>query len=298
MNKIDISRLDLNLLKVFEALYEEGGAGRAAVRLGLTQSAVSAALGRLRLVWHDRLFERTGRGLRPTARASELKQPISDILNQCRLTLSAFSAETSGWQGRTVILALSDDFELAWGSAIIAAVRQQMPGLRIQFRQTYAQLVEEMLILRQADLAITSGGIKSPLLSRQLSGTGRYRCLLAGKPDGPFELAEFLARPHILVSSGGFIGIVDEKLAELALTRHVIASTTHFAALPWMIGETDAIATLPAHAAEALAEKTALTVVDCPLALPTFSVELAMRLDNQRDPAVNGVRNLLTALLT
>lgn len=297
MNNIDINKVDLNLLKVFEALYEEGGSGRAAVRLNLTQSAVSAALGRLRLVYGDRLFERTGRGLRPTAKASELKTAITAILNQCRQTLTPLSGEAENWQGRTVILAMSDDFEIAWGSTIINALKRDMPGLRIQFKQTHAQLVEDMLILRQADLAMTSGGVKSALLSRELLGSGDYACLLAEHSPGQFDLEAFLAREHILVSSGGFVGIVDEKLSARSMSRKVIASTTHFAALPWLIKESNAIATVPAHAAKALAEITGLVVVPCPLPLPTFSVELAMRTDSQRDASVTGVQKVLREVI-
>lgn len=296
MNQIDISGVDLNLLKVFEALFEEGGASRAAIRLGVTQSAVSAALGRLRALYGDRLFERTGRGLRPTARACVLKPKVSDILLQCRQLLSA-DAEPASFAGQTAILALSDDFEIAWGSAIIAAVRIAMPGLRIQFRQTHAQLVEDMLLLRQADVALTSGGVKSALLSKELLATGRYACLLNHDPDGPFTLEDFLARKHILVSSGGFVGIVDECLAARSLRRQVIASTTHFAALPWLMKERDTVATLPLHAARALAERTALIVVDSPLPLPTFPVELAMRTDSQRNPVIRGLQQVLRALV-
>lgn len=65
MSQIDIESTDLNLLKVFEAIYDEGGAGRAALRLGVTQSAVSASLARLRTLYADPLFVRTGRGLSP-----------------------------------------------------------------------------------------------------------------------------------------------------------------------------------------------------------------------------------------
>lgn len=293
MNNIDINNVDLNLLKVFEALYEEGGAGRAAVRLGLTQSAVSAALGRLRLVYSDRLFERTGRGLRPTAKASELKTAITAILNQCRQILVGHSGATENWEGRTVILAMSDDFEIACGSAIVKALNREMPGLRIQFKQTHAQLVEDMLILRQADLAITSGGVKSALLSRELLGSGDYSCLLAERSSDPFDLEAFLSRGHILVSSGGFVGIVDEKLSARSLGRRVIASTTHFAVLPWLLKESHALATLPTHAARALAEMTGLVVVPCPLPMPTFSVELTMRIDSQRDPSITGVQKVV-----
>ena len=70
MNRMNIVDLDLNLLKVFEALHDEGSASRAALRLGVTQSAVSAALRRLRGVYDDPLFARTGRGLTPTLRAN------------------------------------------------------------------------------------------------------------------------------------------------------------------------------------------------------------------------------------
>ena len=80
MNRININELDLNLFKVLEALYVEESAGRAALRLGITQSAVSAALNRLRKIYGDHLFERTGRGLKPTTKASELKSSVGDIL--------------------------------------------------------------------------------------------------------------------------------------------------------------------------------------------------------------------------
>lgn len=72
MKAVDIESFDLNLLRVFEALYQEGSATRAAVRLNLGQSAVSAALGRLRAMYGDPLFTRTGRGLTATQRAHEL----------------------------------------------------------------------------------------------------------------------------------------------------------------------------------------------------------------------------------
>ena len=80
MNEMNIDSVDLNLLKVLQALHEEGTAGRAAIRLGVTQSAVSAALGRLRALYGDPLFERTGRGLRPTPKAEELRPLIADAL--------------------------------------------------------------------------------------------------------------------------------------------------------------------------------------------------------------------------
>ena len=115
MNNIDIDAVDLNLFKVFEALFEEGGASRAAIRLNLTQSAVSAALGRLREVFSDTLFVRTGRGLAPTSRAKELKPLVSEALGKCRQTVAIAWPEATSFHGRSVSVGLSDDFEIAVG---------------------------------------------------------------------------------------------------------------------------------------------------------------------------------------
>ena len=122
MNQIDIESTDLNLLKVFEAIYDEGGAGRAALRLGVTQSAVSAALARLRVLYADPLFVRTGRGLSPSLRARELRPIIGEALDKCRQSLSLARPGAAGFGGRSVTLGLSDDFEIALGREAIACL--------------------------------------------------------------------------------------------------------------------------------------------------------------------------------
>lgn len=111
MNSIDIATVDLNLFKIFEALFEEGGASRAAIRLKMTQSAVSAALKRLREVFSDALFVRTGRGLAPTSRAKELKPIVSEALDRCRQSLAVAAPDATNFYGRSVSIGLSDDFE-------------------------------------------------------------------------------------------------------------------------------------------------------------------------------------------
>ena len=109
MNDMNIDSVDLNLLKVLQALHEEGTAGRAAIRLGVTQSAVSAALGRLRALYGDPLFERTGRGLRPTPKAEELRPLIAEALQKLRQSLALAQPGGASLAGRTVVLGLSDD---------------------------------------------------------------------------------------------------------------------------------------------------------------------------------------------
>ena len=294
MNQIDIVGMDLNLLKVFEALYEEGGAGRAAIWLGLTQPAVSAALRRLREVYRDPLFTRTGRGLAPTARADELKPIIAEALDRCRQSLAMTADNTNDYRGRSVSIGLSDDFEMAVGHRVMAAVAKRAPGLRLLFRQTHSHIVAEALLNRQMDLAIASGGLSSRGLSRQALGEGEYACLVDPKSlpgrQGQLTIEEFVVRPHILVSSGGGVGIVDEALANIGRKRLVCASTTHYAALPYLLYGSDAVTTVPRHAAAAISRLTGLCLLPCPLALPNYPIELGWRTVRMRDTAVLAVQ--------
>lgn len=295
MNVIDFSRLDLNLLKVFEALYEEGGAGRAALRLGLTQSAVSAALARLRSLYGDHLFVRTGRGLRPTATAEALRPIITAALDKCRQSLMLSLPTTAELAGRTVTLGLSDDHEMALGDLLIRWVHERAPGLRLILRQTNAHLAGDMLGSRQIDLSLTAGGVVAATFGRQALGTGGYACLFDREqaPTGGLDLAEFLRRDHLLISSGGHVGQVDASLAELGLSRHIRASTTHFSALAFLLPGSDCIATLPSHAARSLARSGALVCLPCPLAMPSYPVELGWRQDSLRDPALQLLKGLI-----
>ncbi|UST82314.1 LysR family transcriptional regulator [Pseudomonas siliginis] len=297
MNQMNIADIDLNLLKVFEALHDESSASRAALRLGVTQSAVSAALRRLREVYGDQLFVRTGRGLAPTLQANQLKPVISDALNKCRQSLAMLDPAANQYEGRSVAIGLSDDFEIAYGRRLIEEIARHAPKLRLIFRQTHSQIVARALMERSIDLAITAGGFSERLLSRQVLGEGGYACLVdpASLAPGQQQIAlqEFVEREHILVSSGGFIGITDEGLAAVGLSRRVCASTTHFAALPFLLKGSQAVATIPAHAAASIATLSGLALLPCPLALPRYPVELGWRTSTQIDPVLVKVREAI-----
>ncbi|WP_281881342.1 LysR family transcriptional regulator [Pseudomonas atacamensis] len=299
MSQMNIADIDLNLLKVFEALHEESSASRAALRLGVTQSAVSAALRRLREVYGDQLFVRTGRGLAPTLQANQLKPVISDALNKCRQSLAMLDPAANQYEGRSVAIGLSDDFEIAYGRRLIEEIARRAPKLRLIFRQTHSQIVARALMERSIDLAITAGGFAERLLSRQVLGEGGYACLVdpASLAPGQQQIAlqEFVEREHILVSSGGFIGITDEGLAAVGLSRRVCASTTHFAALPFLLKGSQAVATIPAHAAASIAALSGLALLPCPLALPRYPVELGWRTSTQIDPVLVKVREVIAA---
>ncbi|MEK6350466.1 MAG: LysR family transcriptional regulator [Burkholderia sp.] len=318
MSQSNIGSVDLNLFKVFEALFEEGGASRAGIRLDMTQSAVSAALRRLREVFDDPLFVRTGRGLAPTGRAQELKPVIGEALDQCRRSLAIAAPDAPSFHGRSVSVGLSDDFEIAVGRALIERLALAAPGLRIIFRQTHSQIAADALANREMDLAVTAGPLSSRGLRQRSLGEGGYACLIdcgeggeggdgidGAEPGGAaagrrraraaLTLDDYLAREHILVSSGGVVGIVDEGLAALGRKRRIVASTTHFASVPHLLTGSRAVVTIPAHAAAAIARLTDLTLLPCPVALPGYPVSLGWRHSAMRDVAVTKVWEAIVA---
>jgi DNA-binding transcriptional LysR family regulator len=289
MNRINIDDVDLNLFKVFEALAEEGGASRAAIRLNMTQSAVSAALRRLREVFSDALFVRTGRGLAPTSRAKELKPIVSEALDRCRQSLAIASPEATSFHGRSISVGMSDDFEIALGRQLIETVARTAPGVRLIFRQTHSQIVSDALANQEMDLAVFAGAFAGRGLRHQLIGEGSYACLIDAtqhKKRRILNIDEFTSRAHVLVSSGGVVGIVDEVLAAIGKRRTVIASTTHFASLPHLLKGTKAVATIPEHAAVAISRMTGLALLPCPIDLPKYPVAMGWRSNAMRDAAI------------
>ncbi|QEZ92165.1 LysR family transcriptional regulator [Proteus sp. CD3] len=292
MNNINIESMDLNLMKVFEALFEEGSATRAAIRLGLTQSAVSASLSKLRLIYHDPLFERTGRGLKPTARSNELAPIIESALGQCRLVAS-YAVPKGHFEGKTVTIGLSDDFEIALGKQLLDKINQSLKGIHVIYRQTHSRIVQDMLLRHQIDLAITAGGMASHLIKTYRLGKSNYLCITDKKNDIPENVRAYADYPHLLVSSSGFVGVVDEALKTLGLKRKVVVSTTHFSAVPFLLSDSHMLTTIPSHAAYAIAEMANMHVFLPPAKMPSYELIIGNRIGGKHDYVIEEIKQFI-----
>ena len=291
---------DLNLLKVFRVLMSELNATRAAERLGLSQAAVSASLRRLRSLYGDPLFERTQRGLRPTPRAILLQPLVEEALGLIEASLGSGPLPAERARLAVVRIGLSDDFEMAFGARIVELARQAVPDVRVVFRQTNSVVAAEALNGRDIDLAITSGGLGDGRLKHRLLGNSDYLIVydIRHRPGTePFTVEDYVARDHILVSYSGLSGITDDVLAEHGLRRRIRAATTHFSALSFLLAGSDAVATIPGHAARALcAASPGFATSPCPLPFPRYAFGLSWRFDAMRNPAVAQLRDLIAAL--
>jgi DNA-binding transcriptional LysR family regulator len=283
-------------------LMSELNATKAAARLGLSQAAVSASLRRLRALYGDPLFTRTQRGLLPTPRAVLLRPLIDEALGIIGTTLDGNSDRVEDRAGVTIMrIGLSDDFEMAFGAAIVRAAKQTMPGVRIVLRQTNSYVAAQALNDRDIDLAITSGGLADSRLKHQSLGSSDYRIVYDSRVRGtrePFTLQEYLARDHILVSYSGLSGVTDDVLAEHGLRRRILTATTHFSALSFILAGSDALATIPRHAAQALCGQGSFAMSPCPLPFPRYAFGVSWRFDSVRIATAMRVRDLIAETLS
>lgn len=290
MSNSYIDNFNLNAFRVLEAVFEEGSASRAAIRLNITQSAVSAALAQLRNAYNDPLFVRTGRGLKPTLFCQQIYPFASESLNQAKKTFELYAGRKGLFEGRTITVGMSDDFEIALGSKMVEMARELIPGGRLRFRQTNSLFVSDMLINRDIDLSITAGGINNELLQHESVGSGTYGCLIDPETfNSPFGYESYILHEHILVSFGGFFGVVDEVLGRRGARRFIRVSTSHFAASPFLLKGTDSIITMPRHAAKSIAAITSLEYHECPIAYPVYPVELGFRRSAEKDPVIRKI---------
>lgn len=295
---IDDKLPDLNLLKVFKALADELNATRAAERLGVSQAAVSASLKRLRAVYGDPLFERTQRGLKATPRAILIAQQVEAALALISETIGGAAGGATD-PPAIVRLGLSDDFEIAFGGRIMAHVHEARPDIRLVFRQTNSVMAVEALNNRDIDLAITAGGFSDSRIRHRSLGASHYLAVFDPAVRGnesALTAEEYLGKEHVLISYSGLTGVTDDVLAEHGYRRRIRAAITHFSALPFLLTGTDAIATMPSHAAKAIADNSPLTACETPFPFPRYAFGLSWRFDALRDGSIRQVRDIVVSL--
>ncbi len=263
----DLSSLDLNLLRVFDAVARERHVTRAAQRLNLSQPAVSNALGRLRAALGDELFLRRPGGVEPTELALSLATPIAEMLDRLRETLAAQAPWVPAQAERTFTLGLSEYAEAVLAPPLVQHVVRAAPGVLLALRHADRTNWEALLSSGEAQLAV--GMLpEPPALYTRLRLLPEAFCTLMrpGHPlaEGELTPERFIGGLHILHSpNGSRSGAMDVALAEQGLSRRLGVVVAHLSAVPAILAGTDMIITLSARLAHQLATAHGL-VVRCP----------------------------------
>jgi DNA-binding transcriptional LysR family regulator len=238
LNEIDLSRTDLNLLVIFETVLAERNVGRAADRLNLSPSAVSHGLGRLRRLLNDPLFLKTPKGVVPTARASELAEPIADILARTRRVIATAEPFNSATSRRRFMIG-APDASAFFLTPLYATLSRDAPGIDIGLRQILTRPsltspwddVLAELDAHTVDIAIApTDDVPARFAERVLYGEEFVIAMRCGHPfaEAP-TLSRYCEMRHLLVSFlGDTQGFIDGELAKLGLSRRVVMTVPNF----------------------------------------------------------------------
>lgn len=278
LNQADLSRIDLNLLVLFDAVLRERHVGRAAQRLNLTPSAVSHGLTRLRRLLDDPVFIKHPRGVVPTARALELAGPVDEILVRVREVLEATGRFDPATSSRRFIIGAPDAVGIVVLPALLHGLQRSAPQVDVGMKVVLPGAFEAALDARAIDLAMMpvderpAFAVAPRFASRELY---EERFVIVARCGHPWlaspTLQAYCAAAHALVSpEADPAGFLDEALATQGLRRRVSLTVPNFLFGMAAIGGTDLLLAVPRRMALAQAARHGLGWAECPVPLKPF----------------------------
>lgn len=281
-------RLDLNLLRVFDAVMAERSLTRAAHKLALTQPAVSNALRRLRETLGDELLRRSGSGVVPTPRAQALWPVVQAALSQLEAALAPEHFDPA-LADQSFVLAMADATAAELLPRMVRILASEAPRVSVRVLPLGTRDPRPMLEEETADLAIGYfPSVLADLTARNQAGDpvdyahqrlydGQYVCLMRKDhplANGPLTLDDYCAARHLLVSfSGRSYGFTDEALAALGRERRIVLTVNQFFTAGRVVANSDLLTVLPLHFFGVTGLEGTLVWQPMPLPLPTVHVD-------------------------
>jgi DNA-binding transcriptional LysR family regulator len=289
---INLRSLDLNLLVTLDVLLAEHNVTRAAQRLHFSQPSISVHLAKLREIFNDPLLLPGPRGMRPTARAEALREPLRLALEALGSAISPSAPFDPAVAENTWRVMASDYAESTVLLPAMAGLRAAAPHTRLAVLELAPPHIARQAEQGSIDLAFHTMDDAPPGLRHRVLFTERY--VLAGRAGHPRlkrrpTLKQFCDLEHVIVSpdGGGFTGVTDQALAQAGLTRRVVLSVPHFLFMLSVLAGTDLVAMLP----ERLARNVpALRTVAPPVDLPGYDLAMLWHERSHRDPAHQWLR--------
>jgi DNA-binding transcriptional LysR family regulator len=298
LHDVHFAELDLNLLRVLDALLETRSVTLAAHRLHLSPSATSHALGRLRESFGDALLVRSAGGLVPTLRAEALAGPVRAALGELQRAVAMPLPFDPSTAARSFAVGSADYSDLVLLPAMLAHLAEHAKGIDLVARNAGPDPIEPLLrgefdVVIGPDVAANDRpGVRARTLFAD-----RFVCLV--RRDHPaiatrWTAQRFAGLRHAFIAPRGRPGgVVDTALAALGLSRRVVLMVQHFLAAPFVVAKTDLVLTVPERVAFAFADMLPLAIVPPPMELPGFTMQLLWHDRTHDDPAHRWLRQLV-----
>ncbi|MDB5892988.1 MAG: transcriptional regulator, LysR family [Rhodoferax sp.] len=295
--------VDLNLLRLFDAVYRCQSVSRAAEQLDLTQPAASQGLTRLRGLLHDPRFVRAGGGVQPTLKAPRMADAVRSALATIELALNESAEFDPAASRKRFRIHMSDIGEARFLPAIMEALRTAAPGVRIETTPLPAPAIAEALDSGRIDFAF---GFLPTVKDTQRQHLLNDRYIVLLRDRHPFALAQRRRKlaPAALLASLARLEFVAVRshsdtlriLQMLQLEDRLRLTTEHFMVLPAIVKSSDLAVVMPRNIALIFAEQGGYAIVEPPLPLRDFSVSLHWSKRFERDPGNQWLRGVLVGL--
>jgi DNA-binding transcriptional LysR family regulator len=263
----------------------------------MSQPGVSNALNRMRHLLNDELFVRTSRGMEPTSYAMQIAGPVSEALDQLRSTLNVRAPFDPATSTRRFTIAMTDIGEIDFLPSLMEGMRRVAPSVTINtVRNTAVHLREEMEN-GQVDLAVgLLPDLQTNFFKRQLT-VSEYVCLFRrghALDKRRITLDEFVAADHlVVVSVGTGHCVADEEFERRGIARNIKLRIPYFAAVGYLLHDTDLVTTVPKRLVNRCAGPFDLTSVPVPFELPSIPINLFWSARYHRDPANQWLRTMM-----
>ncbi|MGY6123803.1 LysR family transcriptional regulator (plasmid) [Paraburkholderia strydomiana] len=300
MTKLNLGLADLNLLRVFLAIWDLRSLTAAAERLDLTQPAVSHALRRLRTIFDDPLFVRTPTGMVPTDAAHRLYPPLAQalsIINEAVQQLAKFDPSSAQ---RVFRISMSDMSEFFFLPPLLALLDREARGIRIEVVNAPVESVSAAMRAGEIDLALGYvPGLGAGCVSQTLFFDEHVCVVRANHPLGKSRpTCEDLAALRYVYASTDATGhrMVDQWLDELNLKRDVVVRLPHFVVAPEIVMNTDLAVIFPRSIARRFNRGEAFRILPLPFALPPIEIQIHSHSQFANDPGVAWLRETISAM--
>jgi DNA-binding transcriptional LysR family regulator len=302
---MNTNRLDLNLLRVFGALLETRSVTMAASTLGLTQSAVSNQLAKLRDAFDDPLFVRTSEGMMPTPRALAIAEPIQKSLVAIRFCLEEQLGFDPATSDRAFRVYMSDVGQMVFLPRLLERLARVAPGVSIETVQVPGA--------RARDMALESGEVDLAMgYFENFDGSFRQQMLFEERYVGmvrrghptirdALPLETFIATPQLVYQprGGGHsaqVNAVDQAFAAAGVPRRVGVRAAYAMGVTYIVSSTDLLVVVPSRLAAACREVAEVSVVPLPVDIPKFQVGQYWHERFHQDPGNGWLRGLVAEL--
>jgi len=293
---MNLSKIDLNLFVVFDAIYTEGNLTRAGQIIGITQPAVSNALARLREAFNDPLFIRSAQGMVPTPIAQNIIVPVRQALSMLRTSMQESDSFVPSRSEKKFKINLQDAVSSFLTPHLLSKLGKEATKVSLDIDGPSNKDIANAFTTGQLDLAIASLVNPHPQLKRIKLVESQYVCVV--RKDHPisqlnFTLDSYVRFSHVnLVGCEGLIGPVDTTLGKMGIQRRVIVNLPHYTVAPKVVASTDLALTLP----EIFAKDLDLKKLEVPFKVEPYELYLYWHETSHNDPANQWLRDQIIAI--